>query len=163
MSPTGLNVMEHLSVLAIVRGGRALVLDRHGRPISSRQIALDRITGEIDRGALDDWAWLDAANRMTRALVGKVSSRFKDPWRRRAEALETSIRLRARDDQRRRTRSTLDKFPTHTWDEAGHRMAQQGLSSYRWHSRSGWQRWAQTATNNFNRRRRGERCQTPRP
>jgi len=148
-------ILKEPSVRAIVVGDRAVLVDRHGNRLSKYAVSLDRIVGAVDVANVEQWLWADAARRMAQR-ASRLTSQPPNPWKRRAETMAMSLRLRRRDDLRPRTKHRIEKFRTATWSAASERLAEQGLSSFRWHSRAGWDRWAQTSANNSNRRGRGE-------
>lgn len=132
-----------------LRGGPALV-DRDGR-VLARGVCLDRL-GSMTADAAVAWVWHDSVHRMAGALHARVARGSADPWHRRAAGLSKSFALRGRVAPYRGGRRVFDRYTTRTWLDASKRLAEQGLNRLRVRSRSGWERWAYTVSNNQKKR-----------
>lgn len=140
-----------VAVVAVVmcRGGPALV-DRDGR-VLARGVCLDRL-GPMTAEAAVAWAWHDSVRRMADCLNARLARDSADPWLRRAEGLAKSFALRGRGLPCRGGRRVFDRYATKTWPEAAKRLVEQGHNRLRVRSRSGWERWAYTVSNNEKKR-----------
>lgn len=146
--------MEMLSVAAIVTDEGAVLVDRHGRTLSSTRVNLDRIGPVESKTVLIDRLWRATIQRLINRLWQRAKSRCADPWSKRADGLVKSFRLRLYNERPIGPRVRLENFPTTTWWAAAKRMVWQGHNRARRHDMTGWIHWAHTASNNTNRRQR---------
>lgn len=142
-----------ITVAAAIRDGIAVLLDRDGRALGKR-IRLERF-GEISAEARTAWEWHYAVRNMAQALASRTAARMADPWARRMNNLVASFRLRRFDRPLRGGRAFFDSYATHTWSEAAKRLVMQGHNRFRVRTRSGWERWAYTVSNNQQKRADG--------
>lgn len=138
-----------LSIAAILDGRTATLLARDGRRIGT--VALGRI-GPVSPPALTRLRWHRAARMMVERLNARLDARQPSAWQRRAEGLAHSFRLRGHDRPYRGGRRHFDRYRTHTWHDAALRLVCQGLERRRVRTRTGWERWAYTASNNSEKR-----------
>lgn len=148
-SPRNSSEFVMLSVAAIVDGRAAVLYARDGRRLCT--VSLSRI-GPLHSDTERRLRWNRAANILTARVNSRVKSRSLDPWQRRAETLVKSFMLRGRDRPYRGGRRHFERYPTHTWHDAALRLVRQGFERHRVRTRSGWERWAYTASNNAEKR-----------
>jgi len=152
-----------LSITAIVIGGIATLLDRHGRRICG--VRLDRI-GAPEPAAIESRIWNSWAKLATTLGFWASQKDSRDPWCRKAENLAVSFRLRLRQKPHLGGMRRLDNFSTPTWHEAASRMVAQAHNRLLRFDRSGWIRWSHTVSNNQNKRAdawRRKRTTLPQP
>lgn len=144
-------VAHRVTLVAVVslRDGLALV-DRDGHMLA-RGVRQDRL-GPMTAEAIFNWTWRDVVARMAKSVNARASSRRVDAWQRRADSLSKSFSLRGRDLEYRGGRRAFDRYRTTTWSEAANRLVEQGRNRLRVCSRSGWERWAYTVSNNQKKR-----------
>lgn len=138
-----------LSITAIVVGGKATLLDRHGRRLCG--VKLDRL-GVPDPAVIRGRLWADWAKLAMVRAFGASQKSSRDPWRRKAENMAASFRLRRRQKPYLGGMRRLDNFSSPTWHSAALRMVQQAHNRLRRFERSGWVRWSHTVSNNQNKR-----------
>jgi hypothetical protein len=144
-----------VSVNAVVQDESAILIDRHGRQLSSRK-RLSDLEGVLDPSVITRWEWLLTSQRMKNCLSTRSSGRMKTPWEKRTHSLAKSFRLRVYfppTETRRKQR--FERYSTQTWRDACRRLWEQGHNRLRRHSRGGWVRWAHTVSNNHNKKKGG--------
>lgn len=142
--------IQTLIVAAVVQDGAAQLVDRQGRLIGGR-VQVDRL-GPMDAAAIEAWSWRLAARAMAGKLAARTANRLMEPWQQRAESLVASFRLRGLDLARRGGWCHFARYSTTTWEAAAKRLVQQIHNKMRVRSRSGWERWAYTVSNNQKKR-----------
>jgi len=141
--------VTELTIPALVRKGRARLLDRDGRAICT--IRLARL-GIPPASAIEELRWKNWAKQKTLQFFWSSHKPLLDPWQKRAYSLVVSFRLRRRGCPPRSQRKLLDNFVTINWHDASIRMTQQAWNRLRRYDRSGWDRWSHTMSCNQNRR-----------
>lgn len=148
--------LKTISLLAVVDGNRAWLLDQAGRPIRNA-IAFDRVTSVADSSKANRLIWSRTADRVCKSLKARVKRNLpsqKSPWMAKAETLAVSFRRRDREQRRPRGRCRFEVYATTTWSDAAKRMADQIRNRFRLDQRTSWDRWAFTVSNNQNKRAR---------
>ncbi len=147
--------VQVVQVAVMVHGDTVQLLDLDGRTITKR-IRSERIATELSEEFGIRLQWVSTAARIIGTMDARKHRKNSTPWQRKARSLCVSAVLRAKDITRVRSRSFFSgKYPTSTWEAAATRMAEQGLSAARYHSRTGWARWSQSVANNSNKRKGG--------
>lgn len=147
--------IQPVPVHAIVLGDFVILVDRRGRPLSTRQ-RLSELEGALDPSVPATWAWRLAARRMKSQFLSRCGNRQKSPWETKVSTLVASFRLRGRfRPAKARTRQRFERYATHTWEAASKRLWEQGHNRFRRHARGGWVRWAHTVSNNHNKKKGG--------
>jgi hypothetical protein len=142
---------QMLSIPAVVRNGKAVLLDRQGNALA-KGVPLHCVTGEFDKQLAERWMWFLAAQRLSWRYFAGHRGKVRNPWVKKANNLAASFRLRSYDLTRPRGRCRFEQYPTHTWKDAAKRMWHQGNNHYRLYTRSCWARWAHTVSSNHNKR-----------
>ncbi len=137
-------------VAVVMRCGSPALVDRDGR-VLARCVRLDQL-GPMTADALVEWAWHDTVKRFADCLNAREASLRANPWYRRADSLSKSFTLRGRDHYYGGGRRVFDRYKTKTWPDASKRLALQASNRHRVRSRSGWERWAYTVSNNQKKR-----------
>ena len=148
--------LKTVSLLAVVDGNRAWLLDQAGRPIRNA-IAFDRVTSVADSSKANRLIWSRTADRISKSLKTRVKRSMPcqmSPWMTKAESLAKSFRHRGREQRRPRGRCRFEVYATTTWSDAAKRMADQIRNRFRVDQRTSWDRWAFTVSNNQNKRAR---------
>lgn len=136
--------VDGLVVAAYARGNSVVLLDRTGRRIAT--LDSGRL-GPLDATSQVRLRWREAVGRMA-ALLSSRALQKRDPWSRRAESLAGSFNKRRYDRDPLGGRARFEKYKTRDWEAASHRLMEQITNKYRVRSRSGWQRWSYTVSNN---------------
>lgn len=132
------------TVAALIEGNRVQLLDRFGRRIAS--VNRERL-GPLEQGVAVRMRWERTAKR----LAIRAKQHFCAPrnaWSARAASLAASFNLRRYERDPLGGRKRFEKYRTTEWKDASHRLRQQITNRCRVRTRSGWQRWSYTVSNN---------------
>lgn len=139
-----------VAVAALVNGERVRLMDRSGHPITA-WIPTARL-GPLDDAAAHSVLWTDCVRRMAYRVGRDATRGLTDPWLRRVISMVASFRLRRLHSAPGNGRRHFDQYPTTTWPAAAKRLVQQGHNRFRVRARTGWERWAYSASNNEKKR-----------
>ena len=138
----------------VCRDGHMLVFDSLGRQISlpGESSGLDGLGAYLYRVT----RWRNALVAAQLRLRGRSVWRQATPWERKCSVWASSLRLRGKDQARRRTRAPFTgRFKTTTWQSACQRFQTQLGLLWRRYVSPPWTRWAHTASSNLNKRKGG--------
>lgn len=147
-------IIQEVTVLAVVTGRGFTLLDRQGHMIGAT-LRATCLNGPIEPRMAEPHLWRLATARMAATSKRYNASRRENAWLRRADSLAKSFQIRGRDRSCPHSRQRFERYSTSDWPQAVSRMYMQGINAARYHSRSGWQRWANTVANNHNKRKGG--------
>jgi hypothetical protein len=148
--------VKRVRVTVAVRGGKVALLGADGRLLCNWVKPTGLYRGDIaDAGRLRRWrTWIVTKTHTCKTQIGRSVNESADPWRRKIKAWVTGSRLRGLDMVRPRgtTRGVRNR-PRDSWDDAVTTMWHQVHNRLRRHSRSGWDKWCASVSNNSNKRR----------
>lgn len=146
-------VVREVRITAIQRRGVLHFIDGKGRRFG--RVAAWRIEHECNPDEfLKRMVWRTwAATECVRTYANwKERNRDTLPWVRWAKNMVTSNRIRHERRPAICGRRMFDQYKTNSWPGAAKRLVMQGINRHRVRTRSGWERWAYTVTNNAQKR-----------
>jgi hypothetical protein len=144
---------EMLPVGALVEGGLVTLVDARGTVLARCRV--DEI-GEPTHRVREFLLWQRHLRKAVAKLEARVNRALAAEWERKAYALEMAMHLRSRRKPRYQGgRMQKDTYNTKTWADASSRMWMQAANAFCRHRRSGWKGWAETSSNNLNKRKGG--------
>lgn len=152
----GLKIVENLSIVAVIEGEWATLLDRRGMQIGKARILLERITGAVNPDMITRHLWDVVLRKKWFQLGARVERRAwlkNHPWHKWAANAYGSLRLRSRlGYSKPKRRAMKDPYDTHFWHQAFLRLITQYRNAFNKAKRDKWLIWTQTVSQNHRRK-----------